>query len=70
MGYPTNTGEIVASLLKRVEELEMQVNKTKKPMTVEEMRKAWNDPEELTQQCLIDYCRAIERHHGIGSEDE
>jgi hypothetical protein len=38
----------------------------RKPMTVDEMRKAWDDPEELTQQCLIDYCRAIEKHHGIG----
>jgi hypothetical protein len=37
----------------------------RKPMSVEEMRKAWNDPEELTQQCLIDYCRAIEKHHEI-----
>ena len=40
------------------------------PMTVEEMRKAWDDPEELTQQCLIDYCRAIEKHHGIGDKHE
>ena len=70
MGYPTNTGEIVASLLKRVEELEMQVNKTMKPMTIEEMKEAWGQPGHLNTAVLIAYTRAIERHHGIGGGDE